>query len=87
MNDPESADDSAPLATDEWPYVQVADRLEDRIGRGEFGAEALLGQLLLVSQRRLARRQRDRDPPPGSTRPPASRNRLPFNPRPFLPPG
>jgi hypothetical protein len=40
MNDPGSADDRAPLAIDEWPCIQVADRLEDRIRRGEFGAEA-----------------------------------------------
>jgi DNA-binding FadR family transcriptional regulator len=42
MNDPGSADDRAPLAIDEWPYIQVADRLEDRIRRGEFGADGKL---------------------------------------------
>ncbi len=41
MNDPGS-DDRAPLAIDEWPYIQVADRLEDRIRRGEFGADGQL---------------------------------------------
>jgi DNA-binding GntR family transcriptional regulator len=41
MNDPGS-DDRAPLAIDEWPYLQVADRLEDRIRRGEFGADGKL---------------------------------------------
>jgi DNA-binding GntR family transcriptional regulator len=35
---PQAADsDRAPLAIDEWPYIQIADRIEDRIRRGEFG--------------------------------------------------
>lgn len=38
MSDPAIGDDDqAPLAIDEWPYLQVADRIEDRIRRGEFG--------------------------------------------------
>lgn len=41
MNDPGS-DDQAPLAIDERPYLQVTDRLEDRIRRGEFGADGKL---------------------------------------------
>jgi DNA-binding GntR family transcriptional regulator len=32
-------DDLAPFAIDEWPYIQLADRLEDRIRRGEFGED------------------------------------------------
>lgn len=36
------ADDRAPLRIDEWPYVQVADRLEDRIRSGEFGEDGKL---------------------------------------------
>lgn len=32
-----TAGDRAPLRIDEWPYLQVADRIEDRIRRGEFG--------------------------------------------------
>jgi DNA-binding GntR family transcriptional regulator len=35
-------DDRAPFAIDEWPYVQLADRLEDRIRRGEFGGDGKL---------------------------------------------
>ncbi|HEY1822887.1 MAG TPA: GntR family transcriptional regulator, partial [Trebonia sp.] len=35
-------DDRAPLAIDEWPFAQIADRLEDRIRRGEFGADGQL---------------------------------------------
>jgi hypothetical protein len=35
-------DDRAPFAVDEWPYIRVADRLEDRIRRGEFGADGKL---------------------------------------------
>ncbi len=37
-----TTDDRAPLAADEWPYAQVADRLEDRIRGGEFGADGKL---------------------------------------------
>jgi hypothetical protein len=36
MNDPGSADAPAPLATDEWPYMQVTARREDRIRRGNL---------------------------------------------------
>jgi DNA-binding GntR family transcriptional regulator len=42
MSDPATDGDRAPLAIDEWPYLQVADRLEDRIRRGEFGADGKL---------------------------------------------
>ena len=31
------SDDQAPLRIDEWPYLQIADRIEDRIRRGEVG--------------------------------------------------
>jgi DNA-binding GntR family transcriptional regulator len=31
-----------PFVLDEWPYLQVADRLEDRIRAGEFGADGQL---------------------------------------------
>jgi len=41
VNDPGDAD-RAPLALDEWPYLQIADRLEDRIRRGEFGTDGKL---------------------------------------------
>jgi DNA-binding GntR family transcriptional regulator len=41
MNDP-GTDDRAPFAIDEWPYLQLADRLEDRIRRGEFGNDGKL---------------------------------------------
>jgi DNA-binding GntR family transcriptional regulator len=41
MNAPGS-NDRAPLAIDEWPYLQVADRLEDRIRRREFGEDGKL---------------------------------------------
>lgn len=41
MNHPGS-DDQAPLAIDEFAYLQVADRIEDRIRRGEFGADGKL---------------------------------------------
>jgi hypothetical protein len=41
MNDPGS-DDRAPLAIDEWPYIQVADRIEKRIRDGEFGEHGQL---------------------------------------------
>lgn len=37
-----TTDDRAPLAINEWPYLQVADRLEDRIRRGEFGQDGKL---------------------------------------------
>jgi DNA-binding transcriptional regulator YhcF (GntR family) len=36
------SDDRAPFALDEWPYIQVADRIERRIGRGEFGKDGKL---------------------------------------------
>jgi DNA-binding GntR family transcriptional regulator len=35
-------DDLAPFRIDEWPYLQLADRLEDRIRRGEFGEDGKL---------------------------------------------
>jgi hypothetical protein len=34
--------DRAPFAIDEWPYIQLADRLEDRIRKGEFGEDGKL---------------------------------------------
>jgi DNA-binding GntR family transcriptional regulator len=34
--------DQAPLRIDEWPYLQIADRIEDRIRRGEFGEHGRL---------------------------------------------
>ena len=37
-----TTDDRAPLRIDEWPYIQVADRIEDRIRRGEFGGDGKL---------------------------------------------
>jgi DNA-binding GntR family transcriptional regulator len=37
MSDP--SDDRAPFAIDEFPYIQLADRLEDRIRKGEFGED------------------------------------------------
>jgi DNA-binding GntR family transcriptional regulator len=40
MIDP--TDDRAPLAIDEWPYLQIADRIEDRIRGGEFGEDGKL---------------------------------------------
>ena len=40
MSDPR--DDRAPFAIDEWPYLQLADRLEDRIKKGEFGEDGKL---------------------------------------------
>ena len=48
MTDPRASDspgadsDRAPLRIDEWPYLQIADRLEDRIRRGEFGEDGKL---------------------------------------------
>lgn len=36
------SDDRAPLRIDEWPYLQIADRIEDRIRRGEFGEHGTL---------------------------------------------
>lgn len=36
------SDDQAPLRIDEWPYLQIADRIEDRIRRGEFGEHGKL---------------------------------------------
>jgi DNA-binding GntR family transcriptional regulator len=36
VNDLDS-DDRTPLAIDEWPYLQVADRIDKRIRDGEFG--------------------------------------------------
>lgn len=41
MNDLDS-NDRAPLAINEWPYLQIADRLEDRIRRGEFSNDGKL---------------------------------------------
>jgi DNA-binding GntR family transcriptional regulator len=41
MNDPDS-DDRAPLAIDEWPYDQVADRIDKRIRACEFGEHGKL---------------------------------------------
>jgi GntR family transcriptional regulator len=35
-------DDQAPLAIDQWPYIQVADRIEKRIRNGEFGEDGRL---------------------------------------------
>jgi DNA-binding GntR family transcriptional regulator len=42
--DPTARDgeDQAPLRIDEWPYLQIADRIEDRIRRGEFGEHGRL---------------------------------------------
>jgi len=34
--------DRAPFALDQWLYVQLADRIEMRIGRGEFGEDGKL---------------------------------------------
>ena len=34
--------DQAPFAIDEWPYIQLADRLEVRIRKGEFGEDGKL---------------------------------------------
>ena len=42
MTDPATGGDRAPFAIDEWPYLQLADRLEDRIRRGEFGQDGKL---------------------------------------------
>jgi hypothetical protein len=36
------SEDRAPLAIDEWPYQQIADRLEKRIRDGEFGEHGKL---------------------------------------------
>jgi DNA-binding GntR family transcriptional regulator len=35
-------DDRAPFPLDEWPYIVLADRLEDRIRKGEFGEDGKL---------------------------------------------
>jgi DNA-binding GntR family transcriptional regulator len=35
-------DGEAPLAIDQWPYIQVADRIEKRIRNGEFGEDGRL---------------------------------------------
>ena len=37
-----STDDQAPFVAYEWPYIQVADRLEYRIREGEFGEDGKL---------------------------------------------
>ena len=43
MSDPAIGDDDrAPFPNDEWPYLVLADRLEDRIRRGEFGEDGQL---------------------------------------------
>jgi DNA-binding GntR family transcriptional regulator len=42
VGDPATDDDRAPFAADEWPYLQLADRLEDRIRKGEFGEDGKL---------------------------------------------
>jgi DNA-binding GntR family transcriptional regulator len=42
VTDPSVYDDRAPFAIDDWPYIQLADRLEDRIRRGEFGSDGPL---------------------------------------------
>jgi len=42
MSSTATPDDQAPLRIDEWPYLQIADRLEDRIRRGEFGEDGQL---------------------------------------------
>ena len=34
--------DQAPFAVNQWPYIQLADRLEDRIRKGEFGEDGKL---------------------------------------------
>jgi DNA-binding GntR family transcriptional regulator len=36
------SDDRAPFVADEWPYLQLADRLEERIRKGEFGEDGKL---------------------------------------------
>jgi DNA-binding GntR family transcriptional regulator len=36
------SDDQAPLAIDEWPYLQIAERLDKRIRAGEFGEHGKL---------------------------------------------
>jgi hypothetical protein len=56
MNDPGSADAPASLAIDECPYMQVAARLENRIGarEPELAGAARHGPQLHRSQRPLA---------------------------------
>jgi hypothetical protein len=38
----DDGDDRAPFVAYEWPYLQLADRLEDRIRKGEFGEDGKL---------------------------------------------
>jgi DNA-binding GntR family transcriptional regulator len=43
MSDPAIGDDDrAPFPIDEWPYIVLADRLEERVRRGEFGGDGKL---------------------------------------------
>lgn len=44
-------DDLAPFRIDEWPYLQLADRLEDRIRRGEFGEDGKLPANVELAER------------------------------------
>jgi len=51
MSDDPGSDDRAPFPADEWPYIVLADRIEDRIRRGEFGEDGKLPSAAELAER------------------------------------